>query len=59
MARPKKPPDQKYRTPNRSLGRVADEEWAQLKAAAAKRGETFTAWALKILLSSAKRESKK
>jgi uncharacterized protein (DUF1778 family) len=38
------------------LGRVSDEDWETLKAAAAKRGETFTAWALAVLLRAAKRE---
>jgi hypothetical protein len=42
--------------PARQLGRVSDEDWETLKAASAKRGETFTAWALAVLLRAAKRE---
>jgi hypothetical protein len=42
--------------PARQLGRVSDKDWETLKAAAAKRGETFTAWALAVLLRAAKRE---
>lgn len=43
----------------RQLGRVSDEDWEQLKAAADKRGETFTQWALAILKRAANRELKK
>ncbi len=42
--------------PARQLGRVSDADWEALKAAAAKRGESFTAWALGVLLKAAKRE---
>lgn len=42
--------------PARQLGRVSDADWETLKAAAAKRGESFTAWALGVLLKAAKRE---
>lgn len=42
--------------PARQLGRVSDADWQTLKAAAAKRGETFTAWAVRVLLAAAKRE---
>lgn len=42
--------------PARQLGRVSDEDWETLKAAAEKRGESFTAWALAVLLRAAKRE---
>lgn len=45
--------------PARQLGRVAEEDWQTLKSAAAKRGESFTAWALRILLAAAKRELKR
>ena len=54
--RPAKAPGEKYRTPQRQLGRVSDDDWETLKAAAKKRGETFTAWALAVLLRAAKRE---
>ena len=56
MSRPPKPPGEKYKTPQRQLGRVNDEDWETLKAAAAKRGETFSAWALAVLKRAAKRE---
>ena len=42
--------------PARQLGRVSDEDWETLKAAAEKRGESFTAWAVAVLLKAAKRE---
>lgn len=51
-----KPVGEKYKTPQRQLGRVKDEDWDLLKAAAKKRGETFSAWALAVLKRAAKRE---
>ena len=42
--------------PARQHGRVSDEDWETLKAAAEKRGESFTAWAVAVLLKAAKRE---
>lgn len=42
--------------PARQLGRVSDEDWDLLRAAAEKRGETFTQWALAVLKRAAKRE---
>lgn len=45
--------------PARQLGRVSDEDWETLKAAAEKRGEKFTQWALAVLLRAAKREIRK
>jgi hypothetical protein len=56
MGRTPKPEGEKYKTPQRQLGRVSDEDWETLKAAAEKRGETFSAWALAVLLRAAKRE---
>lgn len=56
MSRPPKLEGEKYKTPQRQLGRVSDEDWETLKAAAAKRGETFSAWALAVLKRAAKRE---
>jgi hypothetical protein len=44
--------------PARQLGRVSDDDWDTLKAAADKRGESFTQWALGILLRAAKKELK-
>lgn len=42
--------------PARQLGRVSDEDWEALKAAAEKAGEPFTKWAVAILLRAAKRQ---
>jgi hypothetical protein len=56
MGRTPKPDGEKYKTPQRQLGRVSDEDWDTLKAAAEKRGETFSAWALAVLKRAAKRE---
>lgn len=55
MARPKKPEGEKYATTPRQLGRVDDETWAILQAAAERQGETFIGWALPILLNAAKK----
>lgn len=49
---------EKYKTPVRQLGRIPDGEWELLKAAAEKSGESFTAWAKKILLRAARRQLK-
>lgn len=57
--RPKKAIEEKYKTPARQLGRVSEEDWALLKAAADKRGEFFTTWAVAVLLRAAKRELEK
>lgn len=40
----------------RQLGRVSDEDWQTLKAAAKKSGKKFIRWAMPILLAQAKRE---
>ena len=45
--------------PARQLGRVSDEDWETLKAAAEKRGESFTAWAVRVLLAASRRELKR
>ena len=45
--------------PARQLGRVADDDWEQLKAAADRRGESFTQWAVRVLLRAARREKGK
>ncbi len=45
--------------PARQLGRVSDEDWETLKAVAEKRGESFTAWAVRVLLAAARRELKR
>ena len=56
MGRPPKSPEEKYVTPGRQFGRVADSEWKLLHDAAKKAGKPFTQWALEILLRNAKRE---
>lgn len=56
--RPSKPPGEKYETTARQLGRVADDDWERLKAAAESSGKSFTEWAVAILLRAAKRSSK-
>ena len=40
----------------RQLGRVSDEDWQRLQAAAKAAGKSFTQWALEILLRRAKRD---
>lgn len=53
--RPAKPPGEKYETPGRRLGRVADDEWAEMQAAAEAAGKSFTEWARGVLLRAARR----
>lgn len=45
--------------PARQLGRVSDDDWDTLKAAAEKLGVSFTAWAVRVLLAAARRELKR
>lgn len=64
MARPRKADEDKYETPKRSLGRVDDDDWAEIQAAAAaakERGDvqTQSQWMLKKLLAAARREANK
>lgn len=59
MARPPKPPGEKYETPIRRIGRVPDAEWQQMQAAAKASGKTFTQWATDILLRSARMQARK
>lgn len=56
--RPAKSPGERYKTPGRQLGRVADDEWVEMQAAAEAAGKSFTEWAVSILLRAAKRASK-
>jgi len=56
--RPEKPPGERYKTPARQLGRVADDEWAEMQAAAQAAGKSFTEWAVSILLRAARRRPK-
>jgi hypothetical protein len=41
--------------PNRQLARMSDEEFEELKAAAAQLGQPFSTWARGVLLRAAKR----
>lgn len=52
--RPAKPPGERYKTPARQLGRVADNEWVEMQAAAEAAGKSFTEWAVSILLRAAR-----
>ena len=42
--------------PNRCFGRVAEEDWRELKEAAEKAGKPFSEWALEILMRAARRK---
>jgi hypothetical protein len=53
--RPPKPPGEKFRTPQRQLGRVDDAEWELLQSAAKAAGLPFTQWAKGILIPAARR----
>lgn len=55
IGRPPKKAGEHIRTPARILGRVDDETWVQLQAAAKRSGKTFTQWAVDILKRAAKR----
>lgn len=56
VGRPKKKASDIVRTPHRTLGRVSDEEYAELTAAAARAGKYFSEWAVEILLREARRQ---
>jgi hypothetical protein len=45
VGRPTKPKREKYKTPQRQLGRVDEERWQSYKDAAQAEGKTFTQWA--------------
>jgi len=51
--RAKKKPDTSNWKPARILGRVDEETWVKLQAAARRDGKTFTTWALDHLLKAA------
>jgi hypothetical protein len=51
--RAKKKPDTSNWKPARILGRVDEETWVKLQAAARRDGKTFTTWALGHLLKAA------
>lgn len=47
------------KTPVRQLGRVPDDEWEEMKAAAESGGKSFTQWAVEVLLKAARKISKR
>lgn len=55
--RPPKPSSERYRTPQRQLGRVSDADWQDMQDAAAATGQPFSHWARGVLLRAAKRIS--
>lgn len=44
--------------PARQFGRISDEDWSELKAAADAAGQSMVEWALPSLLRKARREEK-
>lgn len=56
VGRPTKPKREKYKTPQRQLGRVDEERWQSYKAAAEAEQLSFTQWACKYLDRAAKRK---
>jgi hypothetical protein len=42
--------------PNRALGRIPDDVWAEIKAGAERAGVPFTQWAAEILLKAARKQ---
>lgn len=54
VGRPEKKPKDRYKTPQRQLGRVDEERWQAYKAAASNEGMSFTQWACKHLDKAAK-----
>lgn len=55
MAEPRDRPKVDNRKPVRIFGRVDDDTWKTLKAAAEARGKSFTQWALEVLGREAKK----
>lgn len=55
IGRPPKKAGEHVRTPARILGRVDDETWNELQAAANRAGKSFTQWAVEILTRAARR----
>lgn len=54
--RPKKSEGEKFETPHRKLGRMADEDWSLIEQAAKKAGKSLTSWMSEILIRAAKRQ---
>jgi hypothetical protein len=55
VGRPSKPKREKYKTPQRQLGRVPDEPWNKLREVTEVTGVPFVRWALPVLLEEADR----
>ena len=55
IGRPPKAEADKYRTPQRGLGRMSAEDWDAITQAAARSGKTKTAWMSDVLLRAARR----
>ena len=54
-----KPPEDRYKTPARQLGRIPDAEWREIQDAVAASGlDSLVSWALPTLLKKARREKK-
>lgn len=51
-------PPQGGPTTTRQLGRVPTEQWTELQEAATRSGQSFTRWAVEILLRAARRTKK-
>jgi hypothetical protein len=55
VGRPTKPKREKYKTPQRQLGRVDDDTWEVLRSVTEQTGVPFIQWALPVLVKEAKR----
>lgn len=55
LGRPEKKPKDRYKTPQRQLGRVPDEPWEVLRSVTEVTGVPFIQWALPVLLKEANR----
>jgi hypothetical protein len=59
MGRPRKEAEDRFQTPARQFGRISDDDWNELKAAADAAGQSMVEWALPALLRKARREAKR
>ncbi len=55
VGRPTKPKREKYKTPQRQLGRVDDDSWNVLRSVTEETGVPFIQWALPVLLKEARK----
>jgi hypothetical protein len=58
MGRPRKETEDRFKTPARQFGRISDDDWNELKAAADAAGQSMVEWCLLTLLRKARREAK-